>query len=298
MSKTEELLTALIDNADVENFVPSSRVEQILLCCIKKQSAQNCGPPQSRVEDLLQELAATIEQGGGSGQSESFIAFQSSSEFSLATSNGVVGWDGEMEYSNDNSLWFSWGGESITAISNSGLYTIYLRGSGNTIITNYGASTFTITGTGVKCSGNIESLLDHAVVATGGHPNMADGCYFRMFSNCTALTTPPALPATTLAYGCYMRMFKGCTSLNTLPALPATTLVEQCYGSMFLGCTSIVLVSEADRDYNALWRIPMTGDVIATGDKTLYIGMIFDGCSNIPTINFDTEYYTLYDPVT
>ena len=324
MSKTEELLTALINNADVENSVPNSRVEQILLCCIKKQSAEDLGPPQSRVEALLQELAAVIEQGGGSGQSESFIEFQSSSEFSLATSNGV-GWDGEMEYSNDKSVWFSWVGESITAVSNSGLYTMYLRGSGNTTITtNNEGSAFVITGTDVKCRGNIESLLDHAVVATGGHPNMADGCYARMFSNCTALTTPPALPATTLtsgcynsmfegctalttppalpattlAYGCYMSMFSGCTSLDTLPALPATTLVEQCYNRMFRGCISIILISTANKDYNAPWRIPMTGDVIATGDKSLYIGMIFDECSNIPTINFDTEYYTMFDPVT
>lgn len=67
MSKTEELLNALIDGTDVENFVPSSRVEQILLCCIKKQSAESCEPPQSRVESLLQELATNIKQAGEAG---------------------------------------------------------------------------------------------------------------------------------------------------------------------------------------------------------------------------------------
>lgn len=68
MSETEELLNALINNTDIGNFIPSSRVEQILLCCIKKQSARNCGPSQSRVENLLQELATVIEQGGGGGE--------------------------------------------------------------------------------------------------------------------------------------------------------------------------------------------------------------------------------------
>lgn len=68
MSKTEELLNALIDGTDVENFVPSSRVEQILLCCIKKQNAETCEPPQSRVETLLQELATNIEQAGEAGE--------------------------------------------------------------------------------------------------------------------------------------------------------------------------------------------------------------------------------------
>ena len=37
-----------------------------------------------------------------------------------------------------------------------------------------------------------------------------------MFSNCTSLTTAPALPATTLANWCYMNMFQGCTSLSSV----------------------------------------------------------------------------------
>lgn len=68
---------------------------------------------------------------------------------------------------------------------------------------------------------------------------LAQGCYSRMFQDCTSLTAAPELPATTLAPQCYASMFDGCTSLATAPLLPATTLAEDCYSSMFAGCTSL-----------------------------------------------------------
>ena len=64
-------------------------------------------------------------------------------------------------------------------------------------------------------------------------------CYQSMFTNCSSLTTAPALPATTLAGYCYDSMFKGCTSLTTVPELPATTLANNCYDAMFQGCISL-----------------------------------------------------------
>lgn len=64
-------------------------------------------------------------------------------------------------------------------------------------------------------------------------------CYSGMFSNCTSLTSAPALPATTLARNCYTGMFRGCTSLTSAPALPATTLTNYCYSGMFNNCTSL-----------------------------------------------------------
>lgn len=69
---------------------------------------------------------------------------------------------------------------------------------------------------------------------------LAGGCYVYMFDGCTALTTPPQLPATTLSDSCYAGMFFGCTSLTTAPELPATTLAASCYRSMFHKCTSLV----------------------------------------------------------
>ena len=64
---------------------------------------------------------------------------------------------------------------------------------------------------------------------------LAVDCYNNMFRNCTNLTTPPKLPATTLAANCYSNMFYGCTNLTTSPELPATTLAYRCYYGMFAG---------------------------------------------------------------
>ena len=73
---------------------------------------------------------------------------------------------------------------------------------------------------------------------------LASGCYDSMFSDCTSLTTAPALPAKTLANFCYNYMFKGCTSLTTAPELSATTLASSCYSRMFYGCTSLTSAPE------------------------------------------------------
>ena len=94
---------------------------------------------------------------------------------------------------------------------------------------------------------------------------LAENCYYYMFSNCTSLTTAPALPATTLAEGCYSSMFVGCTSLKTAPELPATDLKFMCYGSMFAGCTSLT---------NAP-ALP------ATTLKTMCYKTMFNGCTSL-----------------
>ena len=74
---------------------------------------------------------------------------------------------------------------------------LYLRGTGNTRITggdeaDYG---WVLTGSNIKCVGNIENLLDWETVAYGNHPSMASYCYAHLFRGCAALVSPPALPA-------------------------------------------------------------------------------------------------------
>ena len=69
-------------------------------------------------------------------------------------------------------------------------------------------------------------------------------CFLGLFWNCTSLTTPPDLPATTLAISCYSYMFSGCTSLTTAPELPATTLADSCYYWMFYNCRSLTSAPE------------------------------------------------------
>ena len=175
-----------------------------------------------------------------------YLTFSSPSSFTLAVSDSTKHWDGTLEYSTDTSAWSAWDGTTALSSAISGNNNVlYLRGTGNTKIGSYDAVKedfipWTISGTDVRCNGNIETLLDYATVESGQHPTMAEeNCFNGLFMGCTALITPPALPATTLAFGCYAYMFYGCTNLTQAPALPATTLALGCYASMFQGCTNL-----------------------------------------------------------
>ena len=142
-------------------------------------------------------------------------------------------WDGVLEYSTDHNTWTTLSAAGVEMPSVNG--KLYLRGSGNTkFYTNKGARLSL--SARAACSGNIQTLLNYSNPPTS---IPASRCYFAMFKNCTNLTTPPALPATTLADFCYLYMFENCTSLIEAPALPATTLASHCYSYMFNGCTSL-----------------------------------------------------------
>ena len=172
---------------------------------------------------------------------EHYLTFSSPSSFTLKVNDATKHWDGTLEYSTDASTWSTWDGTTtLSSANNNGEHVLYLRGTGNTVITgNSSNCKWVMTGSDIACSGNIETLLDYATVESGNHPTMANYCYRYMFYGCTSLTQAPALPATTLAEGCYYRMFYDCTSLIQAPALPATTLASSCYYRMFSGCTSL-----------------------------------------------------------
>ena len=174
-------------------------------------------------------------------EGKSYLTFSSLSSFTLEVNNATKRWNGTLEYFTSDRTWTTWDGTIIlSAHNNDGEYVLYLRGTGNTKITGNGTNkNWIITGTDIKCIGNIENLLDYATVASGSHPTMGVNCYNSMFQGCTSLTKAPALPATTLADNCYNSMFQGCTSLTQAPALPATTLADNCYNSMFFSCTSL-----------------------------------------------------------
>ena len=76
--------------------------------------------------------------------------------------------------------------------------------------------------------------LQHIVLPVPAN-GLQDSIYREMFFNCTGMTTPPILPATTLAAGCYRSMFNG-AGLTTAPELPATTMADYAYLSMFADC--------------------------------------------------------------
>ena len=168
---------------------------------------------------------------------ESYLAFSSKNSFSIMATEGKS-WDGTLEYFTSDNTWATWDGTNVlSAATNGAEYVLYLRGTGNTVIT--GGSSWYFRGSVSECIGNIENLLDYATVEAGEHPIMADHCCHGMFRDCTSLTQAPELPATTLAVSCYDSMFTGCTSLTKAPELPATTLADRCYSYMFDECASL-----------------------------------------------------------
>jgi len=121
--------------------------------------------------------------------------------------------------------------------------------------------------------------------------SVSSNCFARLFDWCTALTTPPKLPATTLALYCYRNMFAWCTSLETLPSLPATTLADYCYWYIFYQCSKIKLSTTQTGEYQTPYRIPKSW-TWTTGTQSL-TGMFEDTWwtfTSDPTIN--TTYYT------
>jgi hypothetical protein len=171
-------------------------------------------------------------------ESQPYLTFQSDSSFSLRVNDNKKHWDGTLYYSTDTTTWNVWDG--TTPLSSSDDNKLYLRGTGNTVITGSNQNyRWVLTGSNIECTGNIENLLDWEAVESGNHPSMASYCYAHLFRGCAALVSAPDLPAITLIDRCYQNMFRDCTALVSAPALPATTLTERCYDSMFQGCTSL-----------------------------------------------------------
>ena len=209
---------------------------------------------------------------------KSYLTFSSLSSFTLKVNDATKHWDGTLEYFASDKTWTTWDGTSaLSAVYNIGEYVLYLRGTGNTVITGSNNKyRWILTGTNIKCIGNIENLLNYTIVESGHHPAMANYCYANMFQGCTSLTQAPVLPATTLANRCYSYMFQGCTSLTQAPVLPATTMKEYCYSSMFQGCTSLTQAP----------ALPAT-----TLANRCYANM-FQGCTSIKLSSTKTDEYT------
>lgn len=223
---------------------------------------------------------------------ENYITFSSPSSFTLAVNNAKKNWDGALECSTDADTWSEWDGTTTLSADN-GL--LYVRGTGNTCITGDSSKAYwVLTGSDISCGGNIENVLDYAMVARGEHPTMSSYCYHALFFNCKSLTTAPELPATTLSKHCYRNMFYDCTNLRTAPELPATTLSYYCYTNMFRGCTSLTTAPElpattlADYCYRGMFY-DCTGLTTApelpatTLTENCYRNMFY-GCKSLTTI--------------
>ena len=224
------------------------------------------------------------------------LVFSSDNNFTLSV--GTPEWDGILEYSLDKGkTYYTWNGSELSGTTSQ---AIYLRGSGNTVITG-SSGYYPWTFTGKYCTGNIENLLDYQTVKNGGHPTMAVNCYDSMFSDCGLLTTAPELPAMTLANYCYRSMFYNCTSLIKAPELPATTLAHYCYSGMFRNCTSLTQAPElpattlANYCYRNMFRGCTSLTTVPKLPATTFLAscysLMFDGCSNIKLSATQTGIY-------
>ena len=233
-----------------------------------------------------------------------YLTFASAEPFTIGVYNAKKNWDGTLYYSTDTASWNEWDGTTaIASAEHDGEQNIYMRGRNNSVIIgNSYRNAWLLTGSDIRCSGNIESLLDYSVVENGEHPLMGDYCYANMFYECDNIIEPPSLPAITLTYCCYHNMFYGCTNLQTTPELPATEMASSCYSNMFTYCTSLTVSPKlqatalAGYCYHMMFygctnlvslpALPAT--VLATG---CYHGMFAD-CTNIKLSETQVSEYT------
>ena len=197
-----------------------------------------------------------------------------------------------LQYSLDTITWTNIAAKGVTPSSS----VIYFRGSATgtkSLFTGSGASNAWIfTGaTNLEVNGDVTMLIQDVLGGKVSDVPLADYCYSSMFSNCTSLTTAPALPATTLATSCYNGMFYNCTSLTTAPALPATTLAYACYTTMFTGCTKIKLSATKTGAYVNTYRVPKVGTG-TTAESALVDMFSSTGGTFTDTPTINTTYYT------
>ena len=235
---------------------------------------------------------------------KSYLTFSSLNNFTLSVNDRTKHWDGTLEYFTSDKTWATWDGTSyLHAVSDYGGYVLYLRGAGNTIITGSNTSyRWVLTGTDIKCIGNIENLLNYATVESGANPTMANYCYSGMFQGCTALTQAPLLPATTLANNCYAYMFAGCTALTQAPSLPATTLANNCYSGMFQDCTaltqapSLPATTSANNCYSGMFQgctaLTQAPSLPATTLANNCCETMFGNCTSLKLSSTQTDEYT------
>lgn len=168
------------------------------------------------------------------------LTFQSADPFALTILR--KGWDGSFEYSTDANTWHDVEVNTAIESASNGLRNVlYLRGHGNTTISNFTLVTsddmfMSMEGANIHCVGDIRTLLNYKDAATA---TMSYRSFWRLFDSCTALISAPELPSLIMAEDCYRRMFHG-SGITIAPELPATTLADTCYDNMFGKCSALV----------------------------------------------------------
>ena len=214
------------------------------------------------------------------------LSFTSNASFTITANPG---WNGTMQVSTNHTSWNTWTGSPAAAAQINGVYTLYVRGMNNTVVTGSQSHAWTIASSSpVDCRGNIMTLLNYANPRSA---SMGDSCYASMFYNCEGLVTPPELPATTLAASCYRSMFYGCKSLETAPDLPALYLEPYCYDQMFQACDSLTkaanmsAVSMQDRSCHLMYfhcdKLSDPGTLPATSLYQYCYAQMFSNCASL-----------------
>lgn len=92
---------------------------------------------------------------------------------------------------------------------------------------------------------------------------LESGCYYKMFSGCTALTSFPEFPSKTLGVDCYNSMFSGCSglagtatiTLDQMPEIPSSAFTD-----MFRHCSQMNVVL----DFGSFTSVPLISGGVNT----------------------------------
>lgn len=189
----------------------------------------------------MSEFRRRLIMGAGKKELPNYLCF-TAKEASTISKTGTYA--ASLEYSTDGSTWSTFDNNSTINLSTGD--SVYFRGNNTRLGSGGSAYTnFVMTGS-IEASGNIMSLLYKSGFdskKTISQPY----CFYRLFYNCTALKTPPELPATSITQHSYESMFEGCTSLTSAPQLSQVTSIgngnNYSCTRMFYGCTSLITAS-------------------------------------------------------
>lgn len=210
-----------------------------------------------------------------------YLTFSSPGAFTLEQVANTVVWDGTLEYSTDTTNWSTWDGTPISSAANSGTHKLYLRGTGNTVISSQDNG-FYLDGSGISCDGDIRTLLDYA---DPENAVMAEACFAHLFETndslvkapdflsttvpknaynstflaCSSLVTPGKIAATSIGQQGCSQMFMNCSALSALPEIKATSVGVYGLLRMFSGCSLIKISATQTGEYQTPYRIPSEG---------------------------------------
>ena len=190
-----------------------------------------------------------------------FTAEEAGSSVTLTFSPGAI------ETSTDKESWGAYTSGTPIPLANVG-DEVYFRNTSES--TNGINGQFSMTGK-IAGSGDVTTLINKN--GTLDLTSAGDSCFQLLFGNCTSLTSPPDLPATTLTARCYKTMFSGCSNLLFIPELPATTLSSECYAYMFENCSNIRVSDSTYGDSSVSVRIPSLGSFTSALDSYMMDGM-------------------------